>query len=482
MESSSSTPHIAILPTPGMGHLIPLIEFAKYLIHRHAFTFTFIIPTDGSPMKAQRHLLQYLPPSISSLFLPQVTIDDLPHDTKIETIIALTLTRSLPHIRDAVADLAKSNRLVALVVDLFGTDSFDVAREFNLAPYIFFPSTATCLSLFFYLPTLDSEVQCEFRDMTDPVKIPGAVPIPGSELIDPVQDRTDEAYTWMLHHSKRYCLAEGILVNTYMELERGPIRALLHREKPPLIYPVGPLVKMMEETTADESACLTWMDSQPRGSVLYVSFGSGGTLSSTQLTELALGLEMSEQRFVWVVKSPNDKAANADYLDVHRSNQDPLEKFFPRGFLERIKDRGLVIPTWAPQSQILAHKATGGFLTHCGWNSTLESVVNGVPLIAWPLYAEQKMNAFMLTHDLKVALSLKPALDSEEGIMYRRDEIMKGVKGLLQGEEGKRIRNSIKELKEAAINVLSEEGSSTKALDEVALKWKNHPQVINYKK
>lgn len=494
-SSLSTPPHIAILPTPGMGHLIPLIELAKRLHQRHAFTFTFIIPTDGSPMKAQRSVLQSLPtPSISSVFLPQVTFDDLDKDsTKIETIISLTVVRSLPYIRDAISDLAKSKRLVALVVDLFGTDGFDVAREFQLAPYIFFPSTATCLSLIFYLPSLDREVKSEFRDMPDLVRIPGALPLPGSELLDPVQDRTNDAYRWVLHHAKRYRLADGILVNSFMELETGPIRVLLepqqmskadpygeNHNRPP-VYPVGPLIKMIDDSdskSSDSSGCLTWLDSQPRGSVLYVSFGSGGTLSSTQVTELALGLEMSEQRFLWVVRSPNDKASNATYFSVHTQKDDPLE-FLPRGFLDRTKDRGMVVPLWCPQAQVLSHEATGGFLTHCGWNSTLESVVNGVPLIAWPLYAEQKTNAFMLTHDVKIALRLKPESGSE-GIISR-DQISDAVKGLLEGEEGKNIRNRIKHLKEAAAAAIQTDGgSSIQALDEVALKWKNHGTNSNH--
>ncbi|WMV11547.1 hypothetical protein MTR67_004932 [Solanum verrucosum] len=206
----------------------------------------------------------------------------------------------------------------------------------------------------------------------------------------------------------------------------------------------------------DGSECLTWLDEQPRGSVLYISYGSGGTLSHEQLIEVAKGLEMSEQRFLWVVRCPIQDSTN------------PLE-FLPKGFLEKTKGFGLVVPNWAPQTRILSHESTGGFLTHCGWNSTLESVVHGVPLIAWPLYAEQKMNAVMLSEDVKVAL--RPKVNEENGIVGRL-EIAKVVKGLMEGEEGKGVRSRMKDLKDAAAKVLSEDGSSTKALAELVTKLK----------
>lgn len=462
-------PHIALLPSPGMGHLIPLAEFAKRLVLTHNFSATFFIPTDGPISAAQKTLLESLTPAgISLVLLPPVTFDDLPDDVRIETRISLSVTRSLPSLRHQLESLVSGHRVVALVVDLFGTDAFDLATEFNISPYIFFPSTAMALSLFFYLPELDSSVSCEYRDLPDPVKIPGCIPIHGKDLLDPVQDRKNEAYKWVLHHVKRYGLAEGVMVNSFKELEGGAIGAL-QEEKPgkPPVYPVGPLIQMDSCSGDDGTGCLSWLNNQPPGSVLFISFGSGGTLSCDQLHELAFGLEMSEQRFIWVVRSPSDTSANSAFFTVS-SKTDPFA-FLPKGFVDRTKGYGLLVPSWAPQAQILSHRSTGGFLTHCGWNSTLESVVRGVPLIAWPLYAEQKMNAVMLTEDVKVAL--RPRV-SENGIIGRV-EIAKVVKGLMEGEEGKQVRNRMRDLKDAAETVLSPDGSSTRSLAELAQKWKN---------
>lgn len=467
-EIQSQNPHIAILPSPGMGHLIPLVEFSKRLIFHHQFSVTLILPTDGPVSNAQKIFLDSLPSSMDYHLLPPVNFDDLPKDVKIETRISLTVARSLSSLRQVLKSMVDTKKTVALVVDLFGTDAFDVAIELKVSPYIFYPSTAMALSLFMYLPKLDETVSCEYRDLPDPVQIPGCIPIRGKDLLDPVQDRKNEAYKWLFHHTKRYRMAEGIVVNSFKELEGGAITALQEEEpgKPP-IYPVGPLIQMDTGSKVDGSECLTWLDEQPRGSVLYISFGSGGTLSHEQLIELASGLELSEQKFLWVIRCPNDKIANATYFNVQDSTN-PLD-FLPKGFVEKTKGVGLVVPNWAPQAQILSHDSTGGFLSHCGWNSTLESVVHGVPLIAWPLFAEQKMNAFMLSEDIKVAL--RPKVNEENGIVGRL-AIAEVVKGLMEGEEGKGVRSRMKELKDAAAKVLSEDGSSTKALAELATKLK----------
>nr|QDM38907.1 UDP-glycosyltransferase UGT72B43 [Glycyrrhiza uralensis] len=471
------SPVVAMMPSPGMGHLIPMIEFAKRLFLNHGLHVAFLIPTDGPPSKAQTTVLSSLPRGISHVFLPPVTLSDLPPDTKIEPLISLTVLRSLPSLSHSLLSLAASHRVAALVVDLFSTDAFDTASELNIPSYVYFPAPAMVLSFALFLPHLDQQVQCEYRDLPEPLKIPGCVPVHGKELLDPIQDRKDDAYKYTLYHAKRYHLAEGIIENSFPEVEPDAIEFLQKKEPGrPLVYTVGPLVNEDSSRTGVDGAAeevLKWLDDQPRGSVIFVCFGSGGTLSSAQMDEVALGLEMSEQRFLWVVRCPNDKVANASYF-IADSNVDPLD-FLPKGFVDRTKGRGLVVPSWAPQAQVLSHGSVGGFVTHCGWNSVLESVVNGVPLVAWPLYAEQKMNAVLLTQGVKVAL--RPTV-GENGLVERK-EIAGVVKMLMEGEEGKKLRHRMKELKEAASAAVKENGSSTKQISELALKWKGAKTTVS---
>ncbi|KAJ1439614.1 UDP-glycosyltransferase family, conserved site [Sesbania bispinosa] len=425
------TIHIAVVPGVGYSHLVPILHFSKRLVQLHPqIHVTCLIPTLGSPPSASKSFLETLPSNINHTFLPQVNPEDLPQGVTIEIQMQQLVTLSLPSIRQALKSLTLRTPHVALMVDSFAVEVLDLAQEFNMLSYIYYPAAATTLSMHFYLPKLDKETSCQYRDLPEPIQMPGCVP---------------------LH-----------------EMETGPIRALKEGASGNTpVYPVGPIIQTGTRTVDDSNGlkCLAWLDRQQPCSVLYVSFGSGGTLSQEQVNELALGLELSNYKFLWVVRAPSS-SANAAYLST-QNDVDPLQ-FLPSGFLERTKEQGLVIPSWAPQIQILSHSSTGGFLTHCGWNSTLESVVQGVPLITWPLFAEQRMNAVVLSDGLKVGL--RPRVN-ENGIV-ERVEIAKVIKCLMEGEEGGKLRQRMKELKEAATNALKEDGSSTKTLSQLILKWK----------
>lgn len=310
-------------------------------------------------------------------------------------------------------------------------------------------------------------MSCPYQDMEDPLVLPGCLPLHGKDFDEPTLDRQSEAYKLELYHAKRYNLSEGIFVNTFLDLEPGALHGLQTDDpKRTSIYPVGPIIRSGLGDGDDELECLSWLDRQPRGSVLFVSFGSGGTLSFEQMTELAIGFEKSGQRFLWVVRSPNDKSSSGSFFSA-QSHDDNTFGFLPKGYVDRINGRGLLVPFWAPQIKILAHESTGGFLSHCGWNSVLESIVYGVPLIAWPLYAEQRMNAVMLNEGLKVALRPK---ENDCGLV-EADDIAKVVNDLVHGEEGKKARHRMKELSDAAKRARSVDGDSTKVLNEVAFKW-----------
>ncbi|TKY66294.1 UDP-glycosyltransferase 72B1 [Spatholobus suberectus] len=322
------------------------------------------------------------------------------------------------------------------------------------------------LSLLLHLPKLDEELSSKYKDLKEPIKLPGCVPLLGVDLPAPTQNQSSEAYMSLLERAKAMVIADGIIINTFLEMESDAIRALEELQNRKIrLYPTGPITQKGSSNEANESnKCLRWLDKQPPCSVLYVFFGSGGTLSQHQINELALGLGLSCQRFLWVLRVPSD-STSAAYLEA--ANKDPLQ-FLPSGFLERTKEKGLVVPLWAPQVQVLSHSSVGGFLTHCGWNSTLESVQEGVPLITWPLFAEQRMNAVMLTNGLKVALRPK---FSEDGIVEKK-EIVKVMKCLMEGEEGKGMHERMMNLKEFVANALKD-GSSTQTLSKLASQWEN---------
>ena len=238
----------------------------------------------------------------------------------------------------------------------------------------------------------------------------------------------------------------------------------------PPVYPIGPITHTGPSDPKSGCECLLWLDKQPPNSVLYVSFGSGGTLCQEQINELALGLELSRHKFLWVnLRAPNDRAS-ATYFSDGGLVDDPLH-FLPLGFIERTKGQGLVMCGWAPQVEVLGHKSIGAFLTHCGWNSVLESVVHGVPMMAWPLFAEQRTNAALVTDGLKVAV--RPNVDTSGNSVVVKEEIVKLIKSLMEGLVGEEIRRRMKELQKFAECAVMKDGSSTRTICKLAHKWKS---------
>ncbi|KAJ1421215.1 UDP-glycosyltransferase family, conserved site [Sesbania bispinosa] len=458
--------HIAIVSSPGFSHLVPIVEFTKRLVSQYpSFHVTCIVPSLGPHPDSSKAYLETLPSNIEPILLPPINKEDLPQGASPGVQIQLTVTLSLPTIHEVLKSLSSKAPLVAFIVDPFAFEVLDFAKKFNSMSYFYFPCAAMVLSLCLHLPKLDDDVSGEFKDLTEPIQLPGCVPLLGCDLPTPTQNRSSEAYKLFVERAKKIFMADGILINSFLAIESGAIRALAEERNGKInLYPVGPITQKMSRIEADMSDCLKWLDSQPPCSVLYVSFGSGGTLSQRQINELALGLELSGQRFLWVLRSPSD-SASAAYLEA--TNEDPLQ-FLPIGFLERTKEQGLIVPLWAPQVQVLSHNSVGGFLSHCGWNSVLESMQEGVPIIAWPLFAEQRMNAVMLANCLKVALRLKVKEDE----IVETEENAKVIKCLMEGEEGKEMRKRMKNLKVSAAYALKD-GSSAQTLSQLASQWEN---------
>lgn len=242
-------------------------------------------------------------------------------------------------------------------------------------------------------------------------------------------------FRYMLGQICNYVKASGVLVNTFNDLEHHALEGLsddsIRLEIPvPPLYPVGPLIKSSSFKNSD---CLTWLDMQPCGSVIFIAVGSGGTMSLEQIYELAWGLEASEQRFLWAIRQPQ-QLNPATYMTVGLGQNDP-SAYLPDGFLTRTQGVGHVVPSWVPQIDILSHESVGEFISHCGWNWTLESIVHGVPLITWPMYAEQNWNALMLAEDIGVAVRLGNA--PENGLVGR--EKIREYSEVGHGAQGKNI-------------------------------------------
>ncbi|KAK4404836.1 Zeatin O-glucosyltransferase [Sesamum angolense] len=192
--------------------------------------------------------------------------------------------------------------------------------------------------------------------------------------------------------------------------------------------------------------CLEWLDKQAPGSVIYVSFGTTTSFTNEEAREIAIGLEQSKQKFILVLR-------DADKADIFAAKDRKIE--LSEGFEERVQENGMVVRDWAPQLEILSHKSTGGFMSHCGWNSCFESLLTGVPVAAWPMHSDQPLNALFLTRVLKTGLLVREWAERKE--LVTASVIKNVVERLMASEEGVEIRKSAEELS-AAIKVSMDEG------------------------
>ncbi|XP_043687541.1 UDP-glucose flavonoid 3-O-glucosyltransferase 7-like [Telopea speciosissima] len=353
----------------------------------------------------------------------------------------------------------------------------DIAAKFGI-PRLIFHGTS-----FFSLCVLDSLKRYtpheNIKSETETFILPGLpdkIELMRSQLPYHLKTRSDLGKLLeRVRESKGNCC--GVLVNSFYELEPSyadHYRKVIGRKA----WHIGPVSLSNRDiaykaqrgniASIDEHACLNWLDSKKPNSVLYVSFGSVAHFTDSQLLEIAMGLEDSGYPFIWVV----------------RSKEEDEQRWMLEGFEERIIGKGLIIRDWAPQVLILDHPAVGGFVTHCGWNSMLESVSAGVPMITWPLFVEQFYNEKLVTQVLRIGVGVGAHEWSkfgggreEKAAAVKREDIEKAVEQLMGGgEEAERMRSRAMELKEMARSAVEGGGSSyidvTALIEELGL----HPQ------
>ncbi|PON38754.1 UDP-glucuronosyl/UDP-glucosyltransferase [Parasponia andersonii] len=479
---------LVFVPVPGMGHLVSTVEIAKILVaqdQRLSISILIIKLPGGSESKVNSYI-QSLSSSISErikfIELPENKVG--PSDLNPTFFISTFYENLKPHVRNAVKNLVESwsgrpdsPRLAGFVVDMFSTAMIDVADEFGVPSYVFFTSGAGFLCLMAHLQDLSDDLGkdiTEYSDQPDAeLVIPGFVnPVPAKVFPGAVLDK--DASPLFLGNFRKMRKTKGLLVNTFTELEFNMIRPLSQGEFPP-IYPVGPILNLkttdshvgLGGTDDNTTDVVTWLDSQPPSSVVYLCFGSSGTFSGEQVREIACALEHTGVRFLWSLRKPPPSGGPllpSDYKDVN--------EVLPEGFLDRAAEIGKIIG-WAPQVTVLAHPSIGGFVSHCGWNSTLESLWFGVPMATWPLAAEQQINAFKMVREFGLAVEIK--LDYRKDfnsfftgndprlVIVKAEEIEKGIMELMD-QRDTNTRKRVKEMSEKSRKALLEGGSSYSSL------------------
>ncbi|XP_030529277.2 7-deoxyloganetin glucosyltransferase-like [Rhodamnia argentea] len=268
-------------------------------------------------------------------------------------------------------------------------------------------------------------------------------------------DPEDIMFNFAMDAAERANTASAMIFHTFDALESELLDALSSMF--PRVYAIGPLSLLVDKLVKEESPlksvdcnlwredteCLRWLDSKEPKSVLYINFGSIAVLTREELVEFAMGLANSKHPFLWIIR-PDLISGDSIVLS--------------REFMKETEGRSM-LADWCPQEAVLNHIATGGFLTHCGWNSIIESVSAGVPMICWPSFGDQSTNCTYACSKWEIGLELSG--------MVRREEVERLVRELMEGDKGKQMTGRIIERKKLAQEATDPNGSSSKNLDKL---------------
>ncbi|XP_061992157.1 UDP-glycosyltransferase 73C4-like [Rosa rugosa] len=459
--------HFVLIPLMSPGHLLPMGDMAKVLA-QHGLVVTIIT----TPLNAIRikpmidraidsglslHLVQFSLP-LAECGLPEgcENMDAVPARNLFWNFLEAgsRLQQPIEELLETVEPHPS-----CIISDRHLPWTAEIARKFGIPRYLF--DGTSCFTLLSNYNIETSKV-LESVSGSEPFLVPGLpdeieitlVQLPGHMNL--ASDDFREFYKKMKESEEGAC---GVVVNSFEDLEPEYVKEY---RKVSRVWSIGP-VSLSNDTeldkaqrgnkaSVDENQCLKWLDSWPESSVVYVCLGSLSRVATLQLVELGLGLEASNQPFIWVV-SRNKTEEWENWL---------LED----GFEDRIRGRGLLIYGWAPQILILSHPAVGGFLTHCGWNSTLEGICAGIPMITWPMFAEQFYNEKLIVQVLKigekVGASVAVPLGKQERsvVTVRSGELKDAIEKVMVNEQGEERRQRAKRLAMMAKKATEEGGSS----------------------
>ncbi|KAL3829065.1 hypothetical protein ACJIZ3_017867 [Penstemon smallii] len=431
---------VVLVPYPYQGHMTPMLQLGS-ILHSQGFSIVVAHTEFNSPKTSDNPEFTFLPLS------DNLSDFDTSFYNMLNIISAMN-TNCKASFQDYLVQMMEEEELcgdvACIIYDSILHFVDDVATRLKIptivlrtngAAYMHSHSTVLQLVAEKVFPLPESRLQDEVPEL-HPLRFKD-LPFPAtSNLPQPVIDFV-QSYTDIRSSS-------AVIWNTVNKLDHTKLQQLQQQSQVPF-FPIGPLHKMAPPLSTslinEDTSCLSWLDKQAPGSVIYVSLGSLATIDEKELSEMAWGLAKSEQPFLWVVRPSllNDSEAI---------------EFLSKDFLEITKDRGCIVK-WAPQKKVLAHWAVGGFLSHCGWNSTLESMFEGVPMICRPSFSDQMVNARYVTRVWRVGLELE---QGSEG------SIEKAVRKLMVGEEGKELTKRAFEMKQELEESMKEGGSSYESL------------------
>ncbi|KAH6808763.1 hypothetical protein C2S51_026546 [Perilla frutescens var. frutescens] len=363
------------------------------------------------------------------------------HTTKnLPTNLLPTLVQAFQESSSSFLDIMDSVKPDLLIYDTFQPWAPNLASAKGIPSVYFLTAAATSFSYYQHAYTMGT-------GSTFPYK---AISVPDNDIIkarDPVKPYIKDADNDFAFGNFTRS-SDIVLLKSCSEIELKYIDYLSVLCKKKMVC-TGPLIVDGHDCNDNESAeIMKWLGGKDHSSTVYISFGSECFPSREQIAEIAIGLQLSDVNFLWVIRFPVGARITT------------IEEELPEGFLEKVKDKGLVISRWVPQTKILGHPSIGGFVSHCGWNSVVETMYFGVPVIAMPMRADQPLNA-----QLVVESGIGVGVEKECNGMYVGEEVAKAINKVMvertfyEGLRSKALRLSeaIKEKDEHEVNEAAEQ-------------------------
>ncbi|XP_061364852.1 UDP-glycosyltransferase 92A1 [Gastrolobium bilobum] len=465
---------IVLFPFMAQGHIIPFLALALHLEQRKNYNIT-IINTSLNIKK----LRTSLPPhsSINLLEIPFKSSDHgLPPNTENTDVIpynlVIRLLEASTSMRPAFNKLIQNiidqqqQQQLCIIADIFFGWTASVAKQLGVFHVIFSGCSgyglACYCSLWMNLP--HRRVDSDHFSLPD---FPEARAIHRTQLPNNISE-ADGVDPWSLFQSKNlseWVNSDGFLFNTVEDFDSVGLRYFTRKFGRPA-WAIGPVLLSTGSGSRGKGGginpelCHEWLNTKPSNSVLFVCFGSMNTISASQMMQLGMALERSGKNFIWVVRPPIGFDINSEFR---------AEEWLPEGFMEKIKEskRGLIVHDWAPQVEILSHEAVSVFLSHCGWNSVLESLSHGVPILGWPMAAEQFFNCKLLEEEVGVCVEVARGKSCE----VKHEDIVAKIELVMnETENGMKMRKKAGLVRDMIRNALKDEdsfkGSSVRAMDE----------------
>ncbi|EFJ28921.1 hypothetical protein SELMODRAFT_231443 [Selaginella moellendorffii] len=427
-SSSSGSSVVVVVPLPAQGHTPALVHLSRKLA---AEGFSIVIVSVES---VHRKIAARWKCS------PQL-------DIRLESIPFTSLIGE------------QGLEIKCIISDFHAVWTTPVAQKLGVPQVCFWSGSAAWALIDRHVPLLvDLEYipvpGCSLRGEKMISFIPGMDPFPALDLPYYLHEFSKVPVWSLVAKSQRLNTDKWFIANTFESLEPRETQAMKQLLGEQNFLAIGPLLPLdhegLEQVVSleeEELGCLEWLDSRPEGSVLYISFGSLAVLTQEQFMELALGVESSGISFLWVIRP-----AFLPQGDL------PTMEFF-QGFRDRMvaEKRSIIVP-WTPQKRVLSHASIGAFLTHCGWNSIVESVWSGVPMLGWPCHSDQNLN-LRLPVESK-GIGARVACSSRRTEVVHRERVRAVVRKAI--EDGGEVRGAVRELRDLAVAAVVEGGSSNR--------------------